>query len=72
MWVITPEQATALVVALTGLVAAVGAILVQIRSLRKDLNGRLTQLLDEAKTAAEKRGELAGRDFAATTRETPL
>jgi len=60
---VTVEQATALVVAITGLVGAVGVLVVQIRSLRKDINGRLTQLLAVAEQAARKDGELAGRDF---------
>jgi len=60
---VTVEQATALVVAITGLVGAVGVLVVQIRSLRKDINGRLTQLLAVAEQAARKDGELAGRDY---------
>ena len=63
----TPEQATALIVAATGLIAAVGVLVVQLRSLRKDINGRLSQVLDLAATAARKDGELAGRDFAHQT-----
>lgn len=59
----TAEQATALLVALTGLVAALGAAVVQVRGLRRDLNGRVTELLSEATSAAHKHGELEGRDF---------
>jgi len=67
---VTVEQATGLLVAVTGLVGAVGVLVVQLRSLRKDLNGRLTQLLAVAEQAARKDGELAGRDF--STRSTTV
>lgn len=60
----TPEQATALIVAATGLIGAVGVLIVQVRSLRKDVNGRLTHMLSLAADAGRKEGELAGRDFA--------
>lgn len=63
----TVDQATALVVAATGLIGAIGVLAVQLRSLRKDIDGRLTQVLDLAATAARKEGELAGRDFAHQT-----
>lgn len=59
----TPEQATALIVAVTGLVAAIAAATVQIRGLRRDVNGRMTQLLERSESAARKLGELEGRDF---------
>ncbi len=59
------EQATALLVALTGLVGALSVLVVQLRQMRKDLNGRLTELVETTKLAASKTGELAGRDFAA-------
>ena len=58
------EQATALIVALTGLVGAIGLLMRQIGELRRDLNGRLEQLLESTSAAAHKQGELAGRDFA--------
>lgn len=59
----TAEQATALLVALTGLIGAIAAVIVQIRGLRKDLNGRVTELLVESTAAAHRHGELEGRDF---------
>lgn len=63
----TPEQATAFIVSVTGLIAALGVAIAQFRSLRRDINGRLTQLLTTAAEAARKDGELAGRDFAHRT-----
>jgi hypothetical protein len=60
---VSAEQATALLVALTGLVGALSVLVVQLRQMRKDLNGRLTELVETTKLAATKTGELAGRDF---------
>jgi hypothetical protein len=60
---LTVEQSIALIGALTALVAAVSALLVQVHMLRKDVNGRVSDLLEAAGMAREKRGELAGRDF---------
>ena len=57
------EQVTALIVAVTGLVAAIGALIVQLRLLRKDLNGRVSQLLETSSLAQHRLGELEGRDF---------
>lgn len=66
------EQATAFLLAISALLGAFGALLIQIRGLRSDLNGRMQELLDHAIIGAEKRGELAGRDFAyAAMGETP-
>lgn len=59
----TPEQAIAIIAAVSTLVVAVTALLVQVHALRRDVNGRVTQLLEAAGVAREKRGELAGRDF---------
>lgn len=58
-----PEQLVALVGAVAALLTAVAVVLQRIGELRREINGRLTQLLEEATAAAEKRGELAGRDF---------
>lgn len=58
------EGIIAVLGAVTALVVAGTALVVQLRSLRKDLNGRLEQLLAVAAAAARKEGELAGRDFA--------
>jgi hypothetical protein len=60
---LSAEELVAILGAATALIAAVTALFVQIASLRRQLNGRLEQLLAEAVEAAEKRGELAGRDF---------
>jgi hypothetical protein len=65
----SPEQATALVAAITGLIVALGVFVVQIRQVSSQLNGRLSQLLAVANAAAMKEGELAGRDF--STRSSP-
>lgn len=59
----SPEQLVAIISAVTALVVALVPLFVQIHMLRKDVNGRLTQLVDAASIAAEKRGELSGRDF---------
>jgi hypothetical protein len=59
----TPEQFAAIMVAFTGLIGAVTALLVAVHNLHSAVNGRLTQLLAERETAARKDGELAGRDF---------
>ena len=58
----TPEQGTALIVAAAALVTALGALIDQLHRLRKDLNGRLSQLVETTAMAALKQGELAGRD----------
>lgn len=67
----TPEQVVAIIVAVTGLTAAVGVVLVQLAQLRRDVNGRMTQLLEHASEAARKDGELAGRDYAAAAIAKP-
>jgi len=59
---VSPEQFTALIVAITGLVTALGAIFVQLRQTHKLINSRMTQLVETTKLAAMKGGELAGRD----------
>jgi CRISPR/Cas system-associated protein Cas10 (large subunit of type III CRISPR-Cas system) len=59
----TPEQAYALLGAVTALVVAVTGLLVQLRRLRSDLNGRLEDLLNRTYDAAHRHGELEGRDF---------
>lgn len=66
----SPEQATALVVAITGLVVALGTVYGQIRGLRQDVrshhatvDGRMVELLTLSQLAAKKQGELEGRDF---------
>lgn len=60
------EGLTGLIVAITGLVAAIGVLVVQVKGLRRDINGRISQLLEAHGQAERKEGELAGRDFATT------
>jgi hypothetical protein len=60
---VSPEQAVALIAAVTALVVALGAVIHNIGELRKDLNGRMEQLLQATSDVARKQGELAGRDF---------
>lgn len=59
----TPEEATALVTAAGVTLTALGTVLIQVRGLRKDVNGLLTRYTSAATAAAEKEGELKGRDF---------
>lgn len=63
----TVEAITALVVAITGLIAALGAVFVQLRQTHTLINSRMTQLLDETRSAAQARGELTGRDHSTGT-----
>lgn len=60
----SPEQLVAILVAITGVLGAVGVVLKQLLELRADVNGRLTQLLEAEAARAKKEGELAGRDYA--------
>ena len=59
----SPEQLTALLVALGAVLAGVAAVIAQLAQLRRQVNGRLSELLDEAHITAEHRGELKGRDY---------
>lgn len=59
----SPEQLVALIGAFAGLLGAVAVVLHNIAELRKDLNGRLQELIDARVAAATKDGELTGRDF---------
>jgi hypothetical protein len=63
---VTVENVTGLIIAVTGLIAAIGVLVVQVKGLRKDINGRLTQLLEAHGEAQRKEGELAGRDYVTT------
>lgn len=65
---VTIESVTTLVVALTALAAALVPIFVQLRGLRKDLNGTVAALVATTAVAAHKSGELAGRDFVAAVK----
>lgn len=61
----TPEQATGLIIAVTGLVGAITAVFVQLRQTHQLINSRMTELVETTKLAAQKSGELAGRDWRA-------
>lgn len=69
---VTPEQFVAIISALAVLIGAVTALLVQVARIRGNINGRLDQLVQTAALAAEKRGELAGRDFIHRLYQQPL
>ncbi len=60
----TSEQLVAVLVALAGLVTAMGVLIGQIVQLRKEVDGRLSQLVEATRGAALKEGELRGRDHA--------
>ncbi len=59
----TPEQLVAVIGAITALVAALGAVFVQLRQTHALINSRMTELLETTKMAAQAKGELAGREF---------
>lgn len=59
----TPEQALALMGGMTALITATAALLFQVRGLRKDIDGRMKDLVQVSAAAARARGELEGRDF---------
>lgn len=61
----TIENAIALVVAVTALLGAIGALYVQVRSVGKQIDGRMQELMTVTAQANLKQGELAGRDFSA-------
>lgn len=58
------EQVVAILGAVGALVLALTALIVQVRGLRTDINGRMTKLVEAVSTASHKEGELEGRDFA--------
>lgn len=60
----TAEQAVAILGGVVGLVVALTALIVQVRGLRTDINGRMTKLVEAVSTASHKEGELEGRDYA--------
>lgn len=57
------DQFTAVMIALATLLSAIAALFAQIVSLRKKVDGRLTELLAVTRAAAQLKGELAGRDY---------
>lgn len=66
----TVEGLIALFGALTAVLTAVTALLVQVRRLRMAVNGVMHELVDARAAAAEKEGELRGRDF--VTSQSPV
>ena len=52
----SPEQFIALVVAITPLVAAIGAVYIQLKSLTRRVDGRLTELLELIRTSSHAEG----------------
>lgn len=60
----SPEQLVAILGGLAGVIIAMALLVQRIGELRKDLNGRLEQLLEQTRAAAQREGELAGRDWA--------
>lgn len=59
----SPEQIGAIAAGVVAIIGALTGMFVQVAKLRAEVNGRLSQLLEQATAAAEKRGELRGRDF---------
>lgn len=64
----TPEQIAALCGGIAAIVGALGVLVQQMSHLRRDVNGRMEDLLERTAIAARKEGELAGRDWAASTK----
>jgi len=64
---VNTAELTALIVAVTGLIGALGALFVQLRQLHGLVNGRMTQLLEQTKIASASAGELVGRDYQASS-----
>jgi hypothetical protein len=61
---VSPEQLAAILVALAGLLTAVGVVLGQIVALRREMDGRLTQLLELTATSSHAAGVLEERGTA--------
>lgn len=59
----TPEQIAAVGGVVVSMMGAFGLLLHQVAELRKDVNGKVAQLVEAAASAARKEGELAGRDY---------
>lgn len=56
----TPEQATALIVAISGLIGALGVVFAQLRQTHALINSRMTELIDTTKLAAQLGGQKEG------------
>lgn len=64
----SPEQFVAIVAAITALVVAVGGVIVQVVQLRRQVDGRLTQLLELTATSSRAAGALAETEKMAAAR----
>ncbi len=58
----TVEQIQAVAAGAVAIIGALTLLIVQVEKLRHQVNGRMEELLREARAAAHKDGELAGRD----------
>lgn len=58
----TPEQATALIIAISGLIGALGAVFAQLRQTHGLINSRMTELIDTTKLAAQLGGQQEGME----------
>ncbi len=56
----SPEQATALIVAVSGLIGALGVVFAQLRQTHGLINSRMTELIDTTKLAAQLGGQQEG------------
>jgi hypothetical protein len=59
---VTPEQATALIIAISGLIGALGAVFAQLRQTHGLINSRMTELIDTTKLAAQLSGQIEGTE----------
>jgi len=57
----SPEQLVAVLTAITALIAAVGAVYVQVRQTHKLINSRMTELLELTKSSAHAEGVIEGQ-----------
>jgi len=57
------EAITALLIAAAGLVGALTALFARLREIHILVNSRMAELVETAKLAGQKDGELAGRDY---------
>lgn len=66
----TTEQLIAVMGGLTALLTAIGVLIGQVAALRHAVDGVTTELVAAREVAAEKEGELRGRDY--VSRPDPL
>ncbi len=67
----SPEQIVALLVAFAGVLSAVGVVIAQVASLRRAVDGRMTEMLELTRQSADATGQLAGRAFATDAPRDP-